>query len=372
MSTLPTPIFVEHDATAIKEEMIAFYEAATGKTLQPAQPEMLVINALAYREFLFRYKVDEAAKQNLVAFANAPILDYLGQLVGVERLAPSNAVCTILFELVDGHGDVVIPVGTLVASVDGRVVFATNVATTVPSGDDSVEIECTAQQSGSIGNGYTAGKISIIQDPQPYLVAASNIGVTTGGGDQETDEQLRDRIKLAPSVFSVAGPRGAYEYWAKSASPQIIDVGVLGQESGVAPGRVEIYPLMETGTTPSGIIQSVFDICDDVKVRPLTDTVIVAAPTPVDYTLTVNLTLLDTAVQSVEAAAASTAANAYVKARRKKLGQDIVRSEIIKTFKTDGIYDVEVVSPSSDIVLSRKEFANNLAININFVGISEA
>jgi phage-related baseplate assembly protein len=364
---LPTPIFVEHDAAAIREEMIAYYQASTGKTLQPAQPEMLVINALAYREFLYRYKVDAAAKQNLVAFATAPILDYLGQLVGVERLAPSKAVAVLNFELVNGHGDIVIPQGLRVATTDGRVVFETNVATEVLTGTQNVDVECTAMTEGAIGNGYVPGTISVIQDPQPYITLAENTDVSAGGGDAETDEQLRERIKLAPSVFSVAGSRGAYEFWAKTASPQIIDVAVRSE----VPGRVEIYPLMESGNTPAAIITAVEQICDGEKVRPLTDTVVVAAPTAVDYTLTVNLTLLNTATQSVELSKANTAAAAYIAGRRSKLGQDIVRSKIIEALASDGLYKVDVASPSTDLVLDVNEYANNTGLTINIVGISE-
>lgn len=341
-TTLPIPVFVEHDVKAIKEEMIAFYESSTDKTLQHAQPEMLLINALAYREFLFRYKVNEAAKQNLVDFATAPILDYLGRLVGVERLAPSKAVCTIVFTLTDGHGDLVIPAGLRVATTDGLVVFETNEPTPVVEGVAEAQVECTAQTEGTIGNGYTLGKVSEIQDPQPYLVSATNIETTNGGGNAETDEQLRERIKLAPSIFSVAGSRDAYVYWAKTASPNIIDVEVRSQ----VPGRVQIYPLMESGSTPNAILDAVFKICDDVKVRPLTDTVIVAAPTEVDYEIEVNLTLLDSATQDYEENKASDALSAFVVAKRKKLGQDIVRAKIIEALASDGLYNIEVVSPA--------------------------
>jgi phage-related baseplate assembly protein len=367
MSTLPIPVFVEHDVKAIKDEMIAFYESSTGKTLQPAQPEMLLLNALAYREFLYRYKVNEAAKQNLVDFANAPILDYLGRLVGVDRLAPSNAVCTITFTLVDGHGDLVIPAGLRVATTDGLVVFETNEPTVVLEGIEEAHVECTAQTEGTIGNGYAIGKVSEIQDPQPYLVSASNSEVTNGGGDAETDEQLRERIKLAPSRFSVAGPHDAYVYWAKTASPNIIDVEVRS----VVPGRVEIYPLMESGTTPNAILDAVFSICDDVKVRPLTDTVIVEAPTAVDYEIEVNLTLLNSASQDYEETKASDALTAYVVAKRKKLGQDIVRAQIVQALKSDGLYNIQVVSPASDVVLDVNEVGDNIGITINIVGISE-
>jgi phage-related baseplate assembly protein len=365
--SLPIPIFVESDPEAIIQEMIAFYEASTGKTLRPAQPEMLVINALAYREFLYRLKTNEAAKQNLVEFSTAPILDYLGQLVGVERLAPSKAVCSILFELVDGHGDMVIPAGLRVASTDGRVVFQTDLATEVLSADNSVTIECTCQSEGAVGNNYFVGTISVIQDPQPYLSLASNTATTSGGGNAETDEQLRARIKLAPSVFSTAGPTDAYKFWAKTASPQIVDVEV----ESIVPGRVNIYPLMEQGETASEILSAVFDICDNKKVRPLTDTVVVIAPTLVEYTISVDLTLLPTSNQSIEEVLATTKLTTFTENKRKKLGLDIVRSKIVEALASDGLYNVAVTSPSEDLVLAKNEYGECIDININFVGISE-
>lgn len=89
--TLPEPDFIARDPAAITAEIIAQYEQLSGKTLYPAQVERLLIDLLAYRETLIRIGIQEAAKQNLVAFAHAPMLDYLGQLVGVTRLpAPAG------------------------------------------------------------------------------------------------------------------------------------------------------------------------------------------------------------------------------------------------------------------------------------------
>ncbi|MCV4640052.1 baseplate J/gp47 family protein, partial [Escherichia coli] len=80
-------------------EMIAKYEADTGKTLYPAQAERLLIDLWAYREMLVRVAVQEAAKQNLVAFAREPMIDYLGELVGVYRLAAQPATTTLQFSV---------------------------------------------------------------------------------------------------------------------------------------------------------------------------------------------------------------------------------------------------------------------------------
>ncbi|STI00519.1 phage-related baseplate assembly protein J [Escherichia coli] len=77
--------------TKITAEMIAKYEADTGKTLYPAQAERLLIDLWAYREMLVRVAVQEAAKQNLVAFSREPMIDYLGELVWC--IPPCRAAC---------------------------------------------------------------------------------------------------------------------------------------------------------------------------------------------------------------------------------------------------------------------------------------
>lgn len=67
-SELPEPVFIESDAEAITEEWISLYEEKTGKTLQPAQIERILIDVGAYRENILRIKIQEAAKYNLLTY----------------------------------------------------------------------------------------------------------------------------------------------------------------------------------------------------------------------------------------------------------------------------------------------------------------
>ena len=85
--SLPEPSFIDRDPQAITAEIVAQYEQLTGKTLYPAQVERLLIDVIAYRETLVRIGIQEAAKQNLVAYARAPMLDYLTRIPGREWLA---------------------------------------------------------------------------------------------------------------------------------------------------------------------------------------------------------------------------------------------------------------------------------------------
>ncbi|MGH3265042.1 MAG: hypothetical protein ACRDNS_23970, partial [Trebonia sp.] len=103
ISSLPPPVFLSDadglDPNLILADMIAMFEEVTGRTLYPAQVERLLINLYAYREALVRNAIQYTGQQNLLAFAAYPMIDYLGQLLGVTRLASVAATCTIQFTL---------------------------------------------------------------------------------------------------------------------------------------------------------------------------------------------------------------------------------------------------------------------------------
>lgn len=362
---LPTPDFINRDAATILAEITAYYEAQTGRTLEPAQVEQLILNTFAYRELLIRNQIQDAALQNLVAFARFPALDFLGELVGVVRLPSQAAQTTILLELVPGHGDVVIPQGLRVSTTDGRVIFQLIEDTPVLAANNSVSVTAIAQTNGIAGNDYVIGTVSTILDPQPYLATASNTTVTESGSDEETDEQLRDRIRLAPNRFSTAGPYKAYEYWAKTASPLIIDVSVTNP----IPGTVEVFPLVEgLAVTPPEILDAVLAVLNDDRVRPLSDTVLVTSPDAVNTDIEVALTLYEGAVQADIVPRVQANLEAFRDGRRKLLGQNIVINQIISLCLIEGVYDVSVVSPIADLIIDETEFANIATIDVTVTG----
>jgi phage-related baseplate assembly protein len=360
MVQLNKPEFITRDAAAIVAEMKAYYEEATGRSLQPAQPEMLLINTFAYREVLIRSALNEAALSNLVEFSIFPVVDYLGQLVGVTRLAASKAVTTIRFTLVDAHGGVTVPAGTRVSSLDGRIIFATVQDGVAAPSDTFVDVVAEAVTEGTNANAFPTVSITQILDPQAFISAASNTEVTGGGAAQESDEALRERIKLAPASFSNAGSRGAYAFYAKSASPSILDVSITNP----VPGTVEIFPLViGGGVTPTEVLNAVFNACNDEKVRPLTDTLIVTSPTRIDYTLDVELVLYSDAVEDDVVAAVQQILADFTVDKRLRLGRDIVASQIIAVCSIEGVYDVTIAG-FTDIIVEEEEFAFCTAITV--------
>jgi phage-related baseplate assembly protein len=364
MNFMEAPNFISRDPEQIIKELIQDYEARTGKVLQPAQVERLIFQSWAYRETLIRNAIQDAALQNLVDFARAPVLDFLGRLVGVNRLPAGNASVSIVFTIVAGSPTVIIPLGTRVASADGNVVFATKVERVVQPSTPTVTVEAESITPGASGNGFLAGQIATVLDPLPFIVSAINSNTSAGGADQESDDALRERIRLAPASFSNAGSSGAYLFWTKTANANIIDVAVTNP----IPGTVEVFPLMNDGEpTPTQVLTDVLQTLSAEKVRPLTDTVLVTSPTKIDYDIDVELVILDTAVALDIETAVNAALEAFVLEKRLKLGQDITESQVIARCMVPGVYTATLVS-WTDIVCDVSEFGVCGTITVTTTG----
>jgi len=65
----PDISFVDSDALAILSEMIAGYEAETGRTLYPADPVRVLLNYVAAVISQERAKINDSAKMNVPRFA---------------------------------------------------------------------------------------------------------------------------------------------------------------------------------------------------------------------------------------------------------------------------------------------------------------
>ncbi len=364
--SLPEPSFIERDAIQITQELIAQYETMTGKTLYPAQVERLIIDLIAYREMLLRIGIQEAAKQNLVEYAAFPMLDSLGELVGVARLPAQPARTTLRFTLSASQTfDVLIPAETQVETKDGKYIFKTDSDATIKAGLTTVDVSAVCETAGASGNGYIAGEINNILSPVAYVEKAENITVSFGGTDEESDDRLRGRIKEAPEHFSNAGSKGAYHFWAMSAHQDIVDVAVTSP----TPGVVYVYPLMNTGNPTTEILNLVSGTLNAEKIRPLTDQVSVLSPTQVDFSITANVTLFSFADSGTVQETINNRLSNYITEMKSRLGKDIIKSQIIALINgVYGVYKTELTSPAADIVLAENEWANCTGTTINIVG----
>lgn len=343
-----TPIkFVDTDAQSIEQELITAYQLKTGQALYPGDPRRIFLMQLLPVLVALKNDINYTGNSNLLPFAEGNVLDALGERLGVPRLQAEPAEVKMLFELsIINLNPVIIPKGTRVTP-DGEIYFATATALTINAGETNGTVTAVSTVGGEKNNGFLPGQINLLVDPIPYVASVSNIDISSGGADEETDDAYRDRQRLAPASFSVAGPKDAYVFFAKSADVDIIDVEVVSP----SPCEVEIYPLMRNGELPD---QSILDkvaveVSADTR-RPLTDHVTVLAPTEVDYSI--DLTYYISEDRSVEESiirsaveGAGGAADQYEKWQRSKLGRAITPDDLIARIYRAGAHRVVTRAP---------------------------
>ena len=314
-------------------------------SLQPADESSLILNACAVYMFQGFQFVQRAGEQNMLGMSYGNALDQLGALAGVTRKDAQAAVCTLKFTLSEKRTSVTsIPQGTM-ASASGQVYFATTEYAEIPAGQLSVEVPAACTVTGEVGNGYAAGTITTMIDRIGYVESVTNVNATAGGADIESDESLADKIFLAPSGFSVAGPTDAYAYFCKAHNSQIDDVYV----DSPTPGSVVVYITMEGSKLPEeAVIEDLEEYLKDDQVRPLTDNVSVSAPQTVDYSVSVKYWINRSSAgqasalqEDIEAAVQS-----YIEWQQAKIGRDINPDQLIQMMVAAGAKRVEITAPA--------------------------
>ncbi|WP_447042531.1 baseplate assembly protein [Vreelandella sp. H-I2] len=148
----------------------------------------------------------------------------------------------------------------------------------------------------------------------------------------ENNRDYRERIQLAFEGLSVAGPVGAYEFQAKSAHPDVLDVSVESPE----PVDVVITILSrEAGGQPSQAVLDAVRLRIDER-RPLTDRVTVQAATLLPYTISAALTLRVGPDPAVIRDEARKRLESYTESRH-RLGAWITRSGIHAALTVEGV-----------------------------------
>ncbi|MBJ6362089.1 baseplate J/gp47 family protein [Paenibacillus sp. GCM10012307] len=366
---LPDIEFVNSDPEEVKLNIITAYEAISGRKLFPGDPVRLFLYAVASIIVQQRALINYSAKQNLLRYASGAYLDHLGALVETVRAPAGTAVTTVRFTLsAPQAGPVSIPEGIRVTA-GADLFFATIQYAEILAGELSIDLPCVCLTPGVIGNGLLPGQINTLVDPQPYIADIANLTESSGGTDVETDERYRERIYTSPERFSVAGPTGGYEYWAKTASPDISDVLVWSP----APGEVEIRVLMAGGELPTqDTLDAVYGVCNDERIRPLTDRVAVLAPDRVPYDVDLTYWIDSrsaTAAMTIQAGVQA-AVRDYVLWQKSRIGRDLNPSELTRRVMNAGARRVVIGQPEHQ-VMDKTAVAVAVNTNVTYGGLED-
>ena len=198
----------------LKAEYARIYREQTGKelVLGEADAKTLLLKAFALIEYQTMQYADIKGQAELLKTSTGEALDALVALLGLTRQESKKATAKERFLLAEARADTVaVPAGTRVKTQGGRY-FNTLDYAEIPPGATYVDTIVQAEEAGAESSGILAGEINILVDPIPYIASVSNVDESTGGLDVEDDDSLTERAYLAPSRFSCAGPRDAYEY----------------------------------------------------------------------------------------------------------------------------------------------------------------
>ena len=181
----------------------------------------------------------------------------------------------------------------------------------------------------------------------------------------ESDDALRERIQMAPSGYSVAGPVGAYVFHAKSASGQVLDAAATSPTPGTV--IVSVLSRQGSGVPDQALLDTVAAAVNADDVRPLTDEVIVQAAGIVPYQIVGQLYTLPGPDSSSVLATAQQRITAYAESMH-RMGRMPTISGIHAALHIDGVARVELTSPAADVVVGGTQASWCTAINVTYGG----
>ena len=328
------------------EEMQKKYRELTGRDLVLHESDP--IRLMAYTNCLLLYQIaqyaDRAGKMALLKYSYGDYLENIGALKGITRNLGAAAKARLRFTLSSKRpGTTIIKEGIRVTASDG-VYFKTLDLLEIPAGQLYGEVNAECREIGIKGNGYEIGAIKTLVDPVAYVEKVENITVSEGGADLESDENLAERIFLAPASWSTAGPDDAYKYWVRTFNPSISDV-MVGSD---IPGEVDIFFILQDGLLPDEtMVQELEQYLKNEEVRPLTDKVVVRAPEIQEYRvdLTYYINKSDRARAATINEQVQTAIQEYMAWQRARIGRDINPDQLRKMLLLAGVKRLEIREP---------------------------
>lgn len=183
----------------------------------------------------------------------------------------------------------------------------------------------------------------------------------------ESDAALRLRAQSAFEGVSVAGPTGAYEYFAKSASGKVADV----KASSPAPAEVVVSVLSAEGdgTASDELIATVNAKLSDESIRPVGDRLTVQSAEIISYDINATLYLYPGPESEPIVNAAEVSLQKWLKSQW-RIGLDVARSAILAALHVQGVQRVELDLPER-LIISDTQAARCASVTITRGGTDE-
>ena len=171
--------------------------------------------------------------------------------------------------------------------------------------------------------------------------------------ENETDDELRTQTQAKIVGWSSAGSREAYKFHALNSDPRVKEANADSPEPGLV--RISILSKENNGVVSEDLLETVNDYMQRDDIRMLTDTVQVVPCNLIDIDVKAKITLMSSTPIEFK--------NAFAKIAG--LGVSISRSWIISNLFLDGVKDVQLLLPISDVEVSETECARLIDVELS-------
>ncbi|EMO5715824.1 baseplate J/gp47 family protein [Enterobacter bugandensis] len=201
------------------------------------------------------------------------------------------------------------------------------------------------------------------------ITPADDTTIPPTPANMENDDDFRRRIRLSWYARNTAGSIEAYEYFARSADGDVLDVKVYGPQEWaevVPPGHVWVYVLSRIGDgTPSqSLLDKVYAALSPADTRPLTDYVFVKAPVIVPWEVDATLLIGEGPDPETIRQSALAATTQYAQSTH-RIETRVSESGVHRAAKQPGVEDVDLRTPTASIIPAKGQAMYCTAINID-------
>jgi phage-related baseplate assembly protein len=178
--------------------------------------------------------------------------------------------------------------------------------------------------------------------------------------ENETDEELRERVHAKIVGWSSAGSREAYKFHALNSDPRVKEANADSPEPGLV--RISILSKENGGVVSQDLLGKVTAYMLREDVRMLTDTVEVVPCGLIEVNVKARIILMASTPLEI----LNTIRESFILAFNKiaGLGVGISRSWIISNLFLSGVKDVELMTPADDVLVSEIECAKLTGVEL--------
>ena len=331
----------------IYDRMKQAYRKETGVLVQDASDVGLRFAVLAGEIYSLLCNCDWVKRQMFPDTAVGEALDLHAGQRGMSRKNAVRAVGSVTFGISQpAERRITIPANTAVSTSDASPIsFITDADASIGAGQKSVTVSAVALVPGRSGN-VPAGSIKNIVNVVPYVETVTNPRAFSGGTDDESDEELRDRI-----IDSFAHPsNGTNKAYYKAVCGEIDGVGSVGvipRNRGV--GTVDVFLAGQNTTASQQAVAEANRILSTAREVNVDAQAFAAKEKKVDLRIRVRTdgiyTQEDVSARCIEAVKELVS--------NSKVGEDILLSQIIlMLMKLDGVTDVSFASIYGNVAIS--------------------